>query len=51
MLQKPEGKQHGKKDTLLRIRQGKYPGDGSIAANLHLITGRYIYFAMLFMQQ
>ena len=50
VLQKPEGKQHGKIDATLRIHLWEYPENGAIATVLYIITTHYLYFAMLFMQ-
>jgi len=49
-LQKPEGKQHGRIDTILRIHLALYPRNGAIDMILGGITVHYLIFAMLFMQ-
>jgi len=50
VLQKPEGKQHGKIDAILRIQLWEYPENVAIATVLYIITTHYLYLAMLFMQ-
>jgi hypothetical protein len=50
MLQKPEGKQHGKIDPILGFHQWRYPGICHFARILEIITNHYHTFAVLFMQ-